>query len=182
MGFSKDFQRNKWETFICSDYTLITWPLDCSSYICWLLMMRSHYQKSQINLGLRDHIRTRNELKKILLSFPHNLSLTNLTIFWQHSNPVDTGGKLNVHKTFRRRPGRLLNVLCRFNLLPVSTGQIHMALRWFPDSSKKAIDVFSIKRNLKLVIKLLVYAILSFTWQYLLNLIVISRKIFNWLF
>ena len=26
-------------------------------------------------------------------------------------NPVDTGRKLNVHKTFRRRPGRLLNVL-----------------------------------------------------------------------
>ena len=36
--------------------------------------------------------------------------------------PVDTGRKLNVHKTFRRHPGRLLNVLCTFNLLPVSTG------------------------------------------------------------
>ena len=36
-------------------------------------------------------------------------------------NPVDTGRKLNVHKTFRRRPGRLLNVLCTFNLCPVST-------------------------------------------------------------
>ena len=23
--------------------------------------------------------------------------------------PVDTGRKLNIHKTFRRRPGRLLN-------------------------------------------------------------------------
>ena len=32
--------------------------------------------------------------------------------------PVDTGRKLNVHK----RPGRLLNVLCTFNLRPVSTG------------------------------------------------------------
>ena len=36
--------------------------------------------------------------------------------------PVDTGRKLNVHKTFRRSPGRLLNVLCRFNLRPVSMG------------------------------------------------------------
>ena len=36
--------------------------------------------------------------------------------------PVDTRRKLNVHKTFRRRPGRLLNVLCTFNLRPVSTG------------------------------------------------------------
>ena len=36
--------------------------------------------------------------------------------------PVEKGRKLNVHKTFRRRPGRLLNVLCTFNLRPVSTG------------------------------------------------------------
>ena len=35
---------------------------------------------------------------------------------------VDTGRKLNVHKTFRRRPGRFLNVLFTFNLPPVSTG------------------------------------------------------------
>ena len=40
------------------------------------------------------------------------------------SKPVDTGRKLNVHKTFRRRPGRLLNVLCTFSLRPVSTGNI----------------------------------------------------------
>ena len=36
--------------------------------------------------------------------------------------PLDTGRKLNMHKTFRRRPrrlGRLLNVLCTFNLDPV---------------------------------------------------------------
>ena len=35
-------------------------------------------------------------------------------------NPVDIGRKLNVHKTFRRR---LLNVLCTFNLRPMSTGK-----------------------------------------------------------
>ena len=41
----------------------------------------------------------------------------------QHeANPVDTERKLNVHKTFRRRPARLLNVLCTFNLRPVYTG------------------------------------------------------------
>ena len=34
---------------------------------------------------------------------------------------VDTGRKLNVHTTFRRRPGSLVNVLCKFNLRPVST-------------------------------------------------------------
>ena len=42
------------------------------------------------------------------------------------SFPVDTGRKLNVHKTFRRRPGRLLDVLCTFNLRPVSTGFLTM--------------------------------------------------------
>ena len=35
---------------------------------------------------------------------------------------VDTGRKLNVHKTFRRCPGRLLNALYTFNLRPVSAG------------------------------------------------------------
>ena len=37
------------------------------------------------------------------------------------ASPVDTGRKLIVHKTFRRRPGRLLNVLYTFNLCPVYT-------------------------------------------------------------
>ena len=40
------------------------------------------------------------------------------------TDPVDTGRKLNVHKTFKRRPGRLLNVLCTFNLRAVSTGEV----------------------------------------------------------
>ena len=35
---------------------------------------------------------------------------------------VGKGHKLNWHKTFRRRPGRLLNALCTFNLRSVSTG------------------------------------------------------------
>ena len=34
---------------------------------------------------------------------------------------VETGRKVNLRKTFRRRLGRLLNVLCTFNLRPVST-------------------------------------------------------------
>ena len=39
---------------------------------------------------------------------------------------VDTGRKLNVHDTFRRRPGGLLNVLCTFNLRPVSAGAVFL--------------------------------------------------------
>ena len=38
------------------------------------------------------------------------------------SCPVDTGCKLNVHNTFSKSTGRFLNVLCTFNLRPVSTG------------------------------------------------------------
>ena len=34
---------------------------------------------------------------------------------------VEIGRKVNLRKTFRRRPGRLLNVLCTFNLRTVST-------------------------------------------------------------
>ena len=41
-------------------------------------------------------------------------------------NPVDTGRKSNEHNTFRRRPGRLLDVLCTFNLHPVSTGNCRL--------------------------------------------------------
>ena len=36
--------------------------------------------------------------------------------------PLSTGRRLNVHKTIRRRPGRLLNILCTFNLYPVFKG------------------------------------------------------------
>ena len=36
--------------------------------------------------------------------------------------PEDTERKFNVHKTFRIRPGRLLNALRTLNLRPVSTG------------------------------------------------------------
>ena len=43
-------------------------------------------------------------------------------VFCVNNIPVDTGRKLNEHKTFRRRLGRQLNVLYTFNLCPVSTG------------------------------------------------------------
>ena len=39
------------------------------------------------------------------------------------NKPLDPGSKLNVHKTFKRRSGYLLNVLCTFNLLHVFMGE-----------------------------------------------------------
>ena len=50
-------------------------------------------------------------------------------------HPVDTGRKLNVHKTFKKRPVRLLNVLCTFSLRPLSTGHSH---------NKKRVDKLSV--------------------------------------
>ena len=46
-----------------------------------------------------------------------------------HTILVDTGRKLNVHKTFRTRPERLLNVLCTFSLRPVSTVILKLNLK-----------------------------------------------------
>ena len=39
----------------------------------------------------------------------------NLRVTLFENNPLETGRKSNVHKTFRRSFGRLLNVLCTFN-------------------------------------------------------------------
>ena len=52
------------------------------------------------------------------------------------ADPADTVRKLNVHKTFRTRPGRLLNVLCTFNLRPVSTGESQGKYVCLPISGK----------------------------------------------
>ena len=40
------------------------------------------------------------------------------------SFPVDTRRKMNVHNAFGRCPVRFLNVLCTFNLRPVSMGLV----------------------------------------------------------
>ena len=54
--------------------------------------------------------------------------------------PVDTGRKLNVCKTFRRRPRRLLKVLCTFNYvlclrgwtcLPTSFSSLYLKNKYF---------------------------------------------------
>ena len=70
--------------------------------------------------------------KELLLEHGRFMKTKSRKIYWnkvkksskigQGQDPVDTENKLNVHKTFRRRPGRLLNVLCTFKLRRVSTG------------------------------------------------------------
>ena len=79
---------------------------------------------SKINFNLKH-------LKKLLISnMVNHLIYNNVIGLWllpQLLFSVDTGRKLNVHKTFRRLPGGLLNVLCTFNLRPVSTGVVSVA-------------------------------------------------------
>ena len=57
----------------------------------------------------------RAPLSYILISFISVGVYPNIT---NGQLPVDTGHKLNVHKTFIRRPGRLLNVLCKLIFFP----------------------------------------------------------------
>ena len=47
-----------------------------------------------------------------------------------HQLPLDTGRKLNVHKTFRRSPGRFLNVFRTFNLCPLPRGLVQYKLHY----------------------------------------------------
>ena len=45
--------------------------------------------------------------------------------------PLDTRRKLNVHKTLKRRPGCLLDILCTFNLRALFTGNIRTKILSF---------------------------------------------------
>ena len=75
---------------------------------------------------------------------PKSIDSTQLDRLYFPSYPVDTGRKLNIHKTLRRRPRRLLNVLCMFNLRPVSTGYNYSCLKFrgILESSKLSFSIF----------------------------------------
>ena len=47
---------------------------------------------------------------------------------------------MNVHKTFRRRSGRLVNVLCTFSLRPVSTGKLRQTINVGEITNEKVPD------------------------------------------
>ena len=66
-----------------------------------------------------------------------------------YRNPVATsaGRQLNVFKTFRRRPGRLLNVFCTFNLPSVSKRE----------RGKKSIFVRNKTQDIQLEVKMNFY-------------------------
>ena len=55
-----------------------------------------------------------------------------------YSNVLDTGIKLNVHKTIRRCPGRLLKVVCMFSLRSVLKGEEGYCKKCSFDKTKKS--------------------------------------------
>ena len=57
-----------------------------------------------------------------------NMSQDNLSIMLTKSFPLNTGRKLSSYKTFIIRPGRLLNVLCKFNFRSVFRGFVSKKL------------------------------------------------------
>ena len=81
------------------------------------------------------------------------------------NNPVDTGRKLNVHKTFRGRPGRLLNDLCTLNLRPMSTGKpVTAEEHWQPSQrSKFDLSLIDFRKRVHLR-RLTLFWIPLFTW------------------
>ena len=57
---------------------------------------------------------------------------------------VETGRKLNVHKTFRRRPRRLLNALCMLKLRLCLRGRFHLKVWYSTDLILYMIQLFYI--------------------------------------
>ena len=89
--------------------------------IFWLSQIRPLFQPtSEFFVRLIKHLFFNQ------YSYIHNIWYLLLIIsnIWMTDYLLDTRHKLNVHKTFRRRPGHLLNVLCTFNLCLVSRGQL----------------------------------------------------------
>ena len=120
----------------------------CHSYLAFSLFRSNHFQ---------------NNFTLLLFSLDSHWNTTPLLVIWLQKNikrcfskqnqshldiyfPVDTGRKLNVHKTVRRRPGRKVFIVAnnswqyifleiRFQLgLPVSQPQAFVSITFFPVS------------------------------------------------
>ena len=99
-------KRKMTESFVCSYLNYC--PLVCHFYKTKSLQKIENITKRVLTYFHHDFESDYSET-------PQKLNKTTMT-----TPPPDTGNKLNVHKMFKRRPGRLLNVLCTFNLCPVS--------------------------------------------------------------
>ena len=62
---------------------------------------------------------------------------------------LDSGLKLNVHKKFRRRSARLLNVLWTFNQRPMSRDYLHLICNISSELFKVVMNIICVYRNKK---------------------------------
>ena len=103
------------------------------------------------------------------------------------SIPVDTRRKLNVHKTFRRRPGCLRDVLFTFNLRSVSTGMRYYVFKqdslWFEDYEKtqvkKDTDTKIFENKSTALHKKMKFSIKDF-FSKCADLVTFTEEILNW--
>ena len=103
----------------------------------------SERKKEQIKYLIRHWHNWTLVLAQCSLKAPDKLCFFNVY------SPVGKERKLNVHKTFKRRPGScLLNVFCMFNLLPVSTGRRCRKRNW-PKWDQLRLNVQLSFRNIK---------------------------------
>ena len=113
----KDFLKSFWKIFTsleksCESFLFISVGLFLLSLKNWVFPCSPEFNLVQ------SHILSVSFYLKVV-----NISEWKATKLRKHF-PVDTWRRLNVDKTFRRRPERLLNVLCTFSLRPVSAGLI----------------------------------------------------------
>ena len=110
-----------------------------------------------------------------------SVSLVNIQSFFTNY-PVDTRRKLNGHKAFRRRPGRLLNVLYTFNVRPAR--QAHQ--RWIDVEATLIVNVhqccFNFDTWLKMKVETYISTlILGWKWNvHLSTLFQCSTTTFKW--
>ena len=89
--------------------------------------------------------------------FSHFLNCTNGTksrdashMYFLCINPLDTVRKLNSHKAFRRCPKLFMEVLCTFNIRPVSRAVFTLYLYWVSinrNSRKACATIFGLRQR-----------------------------------
>ena len=115
-----DFVKYSAGCLICAEYNLFTF-LSISLFKLYLMFCYFPFYHHILHAIVWNR-KVIQRSKKVMNCYTRRTKLEDLLCLYY--NPVDIGRKLNVHKTFRRRPGCLLNVVCTFNLRPVSTGKV----------------------------------------------------------
>ena len=94
----------------------MSWPVSLIQY---------NYMQFSVILWLTKKTKVKVQQDQLIQTdFFHTAETAHRVKQKQPPDPVDTGRKLDVYKMFKRRPGRLLNVLGMFNLHSVFTMEV----------------------------------------------------------